>query len=203
MTKEKIKIILKVLGIIAVIVVATKLLLPDVSSPGFKSFVEGQGILGPLAIIGYTIVSHIVAPLVGSPVTFLSIALFGAVKSMLFLYIACMISACINFYISRKLGRKWVGKLAGEGTMNDIDRFLGVSGIGVLVVSRIFGFALFDIISYAAGFSKIRFKKYFIITALCAAVPTTVLGFVVHSFDFTSQYVFIIWSSSLIFAGLL
>src|SRR3989338_6827984 len=141
------KIILKVLGIIAVIVVATKLLLPDVSSPGFKSFVEGQGILGPLAIIGYTIVSHIVAPLVGSPVTFLSIALFGAVKSMLFLYIACMISACINFYISRKLGRKWVGKLAGEGTMNDIDRFLGVSGIGVLVVSRIFCFALFDIIS--------------------------------------------------------
>ena len=201
MSNEKIKIILKIVGAIVAIVVAIKLLLPDVSSPEFKAFVESQGILGPLAIIGYTIVSHVVAPLVGSPVVFLSIAVFGAAKSMLFLYIACMISSVINFYISRKLGRKWVIKLAGQSTMDDIDKFLGVSGKGVLAISRIFGFALFDVISYAAGFTKIKFRKYFLITAICAIIPTVGLGLISKNIDFTSKLTFIVWSSSLIFAG--
>lgn len=200
---ERIRILLKIVGAVVLIVFATKLLLPDVTSEEFRNFIERAGIMGPLAVIGYIITAHVIAPLFGSPIVFLGIAVFGIVKTMAYLYLASLISATINFCISRRLGRVWVRKLAGEKNLQEIDRFLGVSGIGVFVVARIFGFALFDVISYAAGFTRISFKKYFLLTSSCALIPLTAITILFWNFDFTSEYNFITWASSMFLAGII
>lgn len=201
MNNERIRIALKGAGAVIAIVLAAKLFLPDVTSPGFRNLIEEAGIWGPLAVIGYIITAHVIAPLLGSPIVFLAIAVFGIVETMTYLYLASMISSVMNFCISRKFGRIWVRKLAGEKNMEEMNRFLGVSGVGVFVAARIFGFALFDIISYAAGFTRISFKKYFLITAGCALIPFTVIAILFRNFDFTSEYNFIIWTSTIFLAG--
>ena len=200
---ERTKNIIKVIVAIILIVVAVQYLLPDINSPKFKEFVESSGVWGPLAIIGYIVVAHVIAPLVGSPATFLSAAIFGIVETMVFLYFAGLISSVINFQISRRLGRTWVKKLAGEKNLETIDRFLGVSTINIFILSRIFGFAIFDVISYAAGFTKISFKKYFLITAIFPLIPLATFAFIFKEFDFTSKNNFLIWVGIIILVGAL
>ena len=198
---QRYKNILKVIIVVTALVLFAQFLLPDINSPQFKEFIQGSGLLGPIIIIGYIIIAHVIAPLIGSPATFLSAAIFGIVKTMLFLYVASLISSIINFYISRKLGREWVRKLAGEKNLQEIDKLLGVSTIKIFILARIFGFAIFDVISYAAGLTKISFKKYFVITAIFPLIPLFIITFIFKDFDFTSKNNFIIWVSIIILIG--
>lgn len=48
--------------------------------------------------------------------------------------------------------------------MKEVDEFAALEGKKVLWISRILGFSIFELISYAAGLTKISFKDYFLIT---------------------------------------
>lgn len=166
-----------------------------------RSFVEQSGPWGPLVVIVYTIVSHIFAPLVNSPVFFLSIALYGMADAAIYHYIAGLISATINFAISRYLGRRWVVKLGGKKTLDKVDQLIAKSGDKMLIFSRLFGFALFDFISYAAGLTKISYKKYMLITAVFSAIPLFAFAIVFRNINPTFGSWLVIVSAIILFGG--
>jgi len=201
--KEKLREIVKVLLVITILSFALRWLIPTLTSVQFKTFVEKLGYFGPLVVIFYTIISHIFVPLAGTPGILLSIAVFGLHKTMFYIYTASMVSAAVNFYISRKFGRKWVTKLAGRKTMNEIDNFVEISGIKILILARIFGFSLFEVISYAAGLTNIEFKKYFTITLIFTLIPNIIFTYLFKNTDFTSGSNLIIWIATLIVTGLI
>ena len=109
-------------------------------------------------------------------VIIVAFAAYGLLKGWIFLYIASLISAAINFYIARTLGRKWVIKLAGRKSVEKIDRFVEIMGIKLLIIARTFGFPLFEFISYAAGFTNISFKTYMLITSLLIPIPGVIFS---------------------------
>ncbi|MFC1625964.1 TVP38/TMEM64 family protein [Patescibacteria group bacterium] len=84
-------------------------------------------------------------------------------------------SAIINFYISRFLGRKWVIKLAGKDSIKRIDQLTDIMGEKLLIFARLFGFPLYEFVSYAVGFTNMSFKRYFLITATLSVIPGTLL----------------------------
>ncbi len=198
---QKSKNIIKVVVVMVLLFLFVQYLLPDANSPEFKKFVESSSVLGPLAVISYIITAHVFAPLLGSPVAFLSSTIFGIARTMLFIYVAGLISSTLNFYISRKLGRKWVKKLAGEKNLEEIDKFLEVLDIRMLILGRVFGFAVFDIISYATGFTKMSFKKYFLVTVIFPLIPLSILVFVFKDFDFGSSNSLVIYMSVVFVIG--
>lgn len=201
--KEKLLEVAKVLLVILALLLALRWLVPTLSSNEFKAFVEKIGPFGPLVIIFYTVLSHVFAPLAGTPGILLSIAVFGIYQTMFYLYLASMISASINFYISRKFGRKWVTRLVGKKTMQEIDNFVEVSGTEILILSRIFGFTLFEVISYAAGLTNIAFRKYFVLTLLFSLIPNLTFTFLFRNIDFSLGDNLIIWLGTLIITGVL
>lgn len=148
-----------------------------------RHIVESAGVWGPVVVVIYTIASHVFAPLVGSPVFFLSIALYGMAAAAILHYVASMISASINFAISRYLGRRWIVKLSGQKTLNKVDQLTKKSGDKMLIFSRLFGFALFDFVSYAAGLTSISFKRYMLITAVFAVIPLSFFAIVFRNID--------------------
>ena len=137
--------------------------------------VQSLGILGPLIIIIYITASHVIAPLAGFPGTVLALSVYGLVKGWVLIYIASLISATLNFYIARILGRVWVIKLSGKDSIKKIDRFVDIMGTRLLVIARLFGSPLYEFISYAVGFTSMSFKKYFLITALVSPIPGTII----------------------------
>jgi len=193
----------EVLLVVAVFLLALKWLIPSLTSKEFREFVEGLGVLGPLIVISYIVLSHIFAPLSGTPAVLLGVAVFGVYQTMFYLYIASMISAVTNFWISRRFGRSWVTKLVGRKTMDEVDRSVEASGTKILILSRLLGFALFEVISYAAGLTRIRFKKYFFITLIFTIVPNSVFAYIFKGTDFSSKQGLLLWLGTIVIVGVI
>jgi len=200
---SKVVSLLKVTIVILILTAVLQILLPAMNSNSFVSFIERIGLLGPLIVIAYTVISHVIAPVAGSPGVVLGFTVYGVYWGSLYLYIASLISAVINFWIARKFGRKWVIKLVGNKSMSEVDQFVNVTGTKVLILARVFGFSLFEFISYAAGLTKISFSKYIIVTALFSSIPNLIFIFFFQNIDFESQTGFILWLGSLIITGVL
>jgi uncharacterized membrane protein YdjX (TVP38/TMEM64 family) len=200
---KKIKSILKVVFIVVILTIVLQWLLPAMTSEEFQNFVSRVGVIGPVIVISYIVLSHVIAPLTGSPGVILGWAVYGVVKGSIFHYVASMISAAINFWIARKFGRKWVTKLVGKPQMKEVDEFVSASGEKILVVSRIFGWTLFELISYAAGLTNISFRKYFTITLLFSSIPSVLFVLLFKDTDFTKPANTIIWISGLVITGII
>ena len=164
--------------------------------------VSSLGLLGPILIIIYMTLSHIVAPLAGTPGTVAALSLYGLGKAIIIVYVASLISATINFYIARKLGRYWVIKLAGKDSINRIDQITTVMGTKLLIIARIFGAPLYEFVSYAAGFTNISFKKYMLITATVSLIPGVVISYLFYN-SLESSLSLSILLGSLIVLGIL
>jgi len=87
--------------------------------------------------------------------------------------------------------------------MKEIDDFVKAFGTKILILSRIFGFSLFEVISYAAGLTKINFKNYLLITMACTVIPNLTLTFIFRNADFSSPINLIIWIGTLVITGLI
>lgn len=167
----------------ALFLIALKILFPTLRSDEFQQFINNIGILGPAAIIIYIVISHILAPLGGAPAMIASLAIYGLIPTLIYHYIASMISATINFYISKKFGKPIVEKLAGKKTYKQIESFVQKTQKSLLIAGRLIGISFFEIISYAAGFTKVSFKKYIIITAIFSLPSYIVFSAILYKSD--------------------
>lgn len=164
-----------------------------IASNWLTAFVDRLGVFGPLGVIAYVVISHIFAPIIGSPGIMMSVGVYGIFATMLYTYIGGLISATIAFYISRKWGRGVVVKLVGEKTMQQVDNFVEMFGGRMLIISRIFGFPIFEVISYAAGLTNMSYKRYIVITILFSAIPNFTVNYIFRYADFSSiQSIFLV-----------
>ena len=118
--------------------------IPLLTSHALMTSIQRAGSYGPLFIIGYIIISHIVAPLGGIPAFIVGVNIFGIYETMFYIYTASMVSAVINFFISRNFGRKLVMKLVRSKTMREIDAYTDYAGVWTLLFGRILGIAIFE-----------------------------------------------------------
>lgn len=193
-SKEIIYTILVALLVMVLIIAA----LPHLSSDEFKEFINSIYPFGSLVIIIYIALTQILAPLPGSPGVIVSFAVFGWEQTTIHLYLGSLLSATVSFYIARHFGRKWVKKLAGKKSLNQIDEFAEAKGNKALIIGRLFGFPLFDYISYAAGFTNIPFRTYFAITAVFGGIANFAFMSLYRGLDFSTTKGFIIWYGSLL-----
>src|SRR3972149_12031809 len=81
-----------------------------------RGIIIQAGFWGPLVYILLHLLTHIVAPLQGTPIMFIGFAVFGK-WTIIYTYIVALISSATNFWIARKLGRDIVIKLVGKEGM--------------------------------------------------------------------------------------
>ena len=152
-------------GLIAIIIfLSSQLNIADI-----QSLVKRAGIWAPVVFILLHTSSYVVAPISGTPFWLAGYPLFGD-QFIIYNYVSSLIGMVINFWISRKWGRRVVTKFVGGNSMAKIDEFSKQYGIKALVLLRLFQGNLADFISYAYGLTKISFSKYFLISAL-APIP--------------------------------
>lgn len=200
--KERVKQVVRLLLIVIGLSWGWRWLVPALTSPETKLWVEKLGIFGPLVVIGYTAVSHVLAPVAGTPGILLGLAVYGVFKASLYVYLGSLLSAIINFYISRQFGRKWVTRLVGKKEIARVDELVAVSGTKLLILSRIFGFTFYELVSYAFGLTQMKFNKYFLITATFSLIPSFLIIYLFQEADFTSLTVMGAWMSLLVLSGI-
>ena len=134
---------------------------------------------GPWAPLAYVVAkaaTTIVAPLCGIPLKAASGALFGFVGGIGYSALGDVIGGCVCFWATRYAGRSVVVLFAGTDGMARVDEFARYSGgwravlFGRLVLSPVY-----NLVSYAAGLTKLPFWQYLAVTALGGIVHTSFL----------------------------
>jgi uncharacterized membrane protein YdjX (TVP38/TMEM64 family) len=136
--------------------------------------IEDTGPLAPLAYILFKMSTYIFAPLSSGPIQLSAGILFGFVPGLIYTMIGEVLGGSISFLIARKLGRPFVRRLVGEEGMGRVDRFVGqLGGWKALIYARLFLAAIYDFISYAAGFTRtITLLQYVLVSTFVGLIPT-------------------------------
>jgi len=130
-----------------------------------RDFIQSFGKLAVLAyIIAYALNTVSIMP----PIAALSLTAglaFGAVWGALYLMMGAMIGTTATFLISRYFGRGLIEKML-KGKFKDLDVKLANNGFMTILFFRVIPLVPYEVLNYAGGLSRIKFKDYFFATFL-------------------------------------
>lgn len=140
-----------------------------------REYLLGFGPWAPVVSGLLMVFQSVIAPLPAFVITFANGLLFGAWWGAALSWSSAMAGAALCFGIARVFGRPGVERLAG-GTkaLGSADRFFDRFGDRAVLVARLLPFVSFDIISYAAGLTPMRFRRFLIATGI-GQLPATLV----------------------------
>lgn len=129
-----------------------------------KAFVLSFGIYAPLIFI----VLFTLAPLVFFPDGILALAgglIFGFTIGSVYIIVGALCGGSLSFFLARWYGKKMHEKLSNEKLIH-FHRSVQSHGFLMILLLRLVPLVPFNIISYSAGFSTIRYRDFFFATFL-------------------------------------
>ncbi len=97
-------------------------------------------------------------------------AAFGLMSGWLVGALGSVVAAFIGFYISRKGGRSVAIRFVGDRGIEFADNWFNRWGVWAVLLGRIAPFIPFDVISYSAGLTQMKFRS-FIIPTVTGTLP--------------------------------
>lgn len=167
------------------------LVIDQVGIEALRAWITDAGPLAPLLYILLKAAGYVFAPLSSGPFQLAAGLLFGVLPGTLYTVIGEVLGGTVSFLIARHLGRPAVQRFAGAAGLARIDEFVGqLGGWRALVYARLFLFAIYDFISYAAGFAKgISLRQYVLVSALCGTPPSFLFVYAGTLLEDQRQYV--------------
>lgn len=120
------------------------------------------------------ILQSVAAPIPAFLLTFANAAIFGWWQGAILSWSSAMAGAAVCFFIARLLGRDAVAKLTSKGALKQVDVFFDRYGKNAILICRLLPFVSFDLVSYAAGLTSMKFWPFFIATGI-GQLPATII----------------------------
>ena len=139
-----------------------------------RAYIAGYGALAPVISAILMIFQSVIAPLPAFLITFANGLLFGVWWGAALSWSSAMLGAALCFFIARVLGRPVVVKLLSESAVNTSDQFFQRYGKHAVLIARLVPVISFDLISYGAGLTGMRFLGFAIATGI-GQLPATLL----------------------------
>ena len=167
--KQKIlKIVLGILFLSIILVAIYKVYSLNAGIEDIKNYIQGFGNIGPLVYI----IMFSLVPLTLFPDSVIAIAggiIFGLSKWYIYTTIGALIGGTISFYISRYWGREVVKKLTKE-RLDKVEAMINNKGFMIIFILRLIPLFPFDVISYGAGLTSVKYKD-FLLATLFGTIP--------------------------------
>ena len=167
----------KVLAIIVLVVGLPILIGAFDGGERLRLLVEQSGPWAPLTYVAAKAAATIVAPLSGIPLKAASGALFGLTGGFFYSLFGDVIGGCVCFLAARYVGRGTIERLTGEGGIARLNAVLdrGLGGWHGLLFFRVTFPAIYNVVSYAAGSTKLPFRQYLAVTTFGGIIHTSIL----------------------------
>jgi len=127
------------------------------------------------------IIQTIIAPIPSEALLIFSGAIgIKIIDIVIFGGLGTIIGAIIAFYIARVGGKPIITKLIGSKWVGRVDSWVERNGTKGIFLTRLIPIIPFDLISYMAGVTKLKFRNYFLATVIGAfprVLMLAVLGF--------------------------
>ncbi len=165
---NKLKKILVTIGILAFVVITNKYIGNNVDIYTIKEYVKTFGVLAPFIYI----VMFSLVPLTFFPDSVLAISaglIFGFSKGYIYTTIGALIGASIAFFIARYLGKEIIKRKSSD-KLEKIEKLIEKNGFYIIFLLRLIPLFPFDVISYGAGITNVKYKD-FILATLFGTIP--------------------------------
>lgn len=132
---------------------------------------------GQLAVLVYIIAYALNTISILPPIAALSLAAglaFGEVWGALYLMTGAMIGTSITFMIGRYFGRGLIEKIS-KGKFKDLEDRLANNGFMTVLFFRVIPLVPYEVLNYAGGLSKVKFRDYFFATSL-GLIPGVIIS---------------------------
>lgn len=142
-----------------------------------RVLVEQSGPLAPLAYVAAKAAVTIVAPLSGIPLKAASGTLFGFGGGFAYSVLGDVIGGCVCFLAARHLGRGFLEWLMWDDRVARVHGIVGrgVGGWRELLFCRVTFSAVYNLLSCAAGATRLPFWQYLSVTTFGGIVHTGLL----------------------------
>lgn len=136
-----------------------------------KKIIADMGAFGPVTLVALMTVAVVFTPIPSAPIAMASGAIFGHFVGAIYVIIGAELGALLAFTIARALGRdllqKWLGSSVDSGLLGSQNTLMFA-----VFISRLMPFISFDLMSYAAGLSALKFWRFAIAT-LAGIIPAS------------------------------
>ncbi len=133
---------------------------------GLRDYILSFGLWAPIASCFLMVLQALVAPVPSFLITFANGLAFGVFWGWMLSLFGHVLAAAVCFWISRSLGRVPVEVLVGRTGLQSADRWFARWGVYAVFVGRLIPGVAFDVISYAAGLTRMSFRNFLIATTL-------------------------------------
>jgi len=160
------------IALLALVVLAVRMLPVAQWLEAFKAWVQGQGALGyVLYVVAYIVCCIFVIPALA--LTLGAGAIFGFVAGSIVVIIGATLGAIVAFLLARGVLRRRVEKItASHVKFRALDRAITREGTKIMWLVRLSGFPPFTWVNYAFGLTGVRLRPY-IITTFFGIIPGT------------------------------
>ena len=141
---------------------------------GLKEYIVSFGFWAPVASCFLMVLQALVAPVPSFLITFANGLAFGVFWGWMLSLFGHVLAASVCFGISRALGRVPVELLVGKTGLESADRWFARWGVYAVFAGRLLPGVAFDAVSYAAGLTSMRFRRFIAATTL-GILPQTFL----------------------------
>lgn len=142
----------------------------------FKNYILSFGLFAPLIFIVTTALTNVIPPLAATVFWITGVILFGPFYGAVFSYVANILGSTTNYIIAYIWGRPAVARLAGAGSLKEIDKYAKATRFLDLILLKMFSGAASDYVSYAAGLAKVPFWVHFSAVGY-GIIPMMAIGF--------------------------
>jgi uncharacterized membrane protein YdjX (TVP38/TMEM64 family) len=165
---NKLKKLILILFIGIAILMGSKFISKNLDIYDLQKYISSFGILAPIIYI----IMFSIVPLTFFPDSILAIAsglVFGFYKGYIYTTIGALIGGSIAFFIARYLGHNLVKKISNE-KLSKIEKLIDNNGFYIIFLLRLIPLFPFDVISYGAGLTSVKYK-HFIGATLLGTIP--------------------------------
>ncbi len=131
-----------------------------------RSFVEGLGWAGPLALLLAFVVQAIIPVMPSLVITAVTVRAYGLVEGFAIVYLGALLGAAAGYALGRALGDPLVRALAGERARNEAHRFATQNGVQGVMLVRLMPILPAEAMSLVAGAAGMGFRPFMLATAL-------------------------------------
>ncbi len=142
-----------------------------------KYLILSFGILAPLAVIFLQFFQTIFSIIPSQITTIIAGFIFGPILGLLYSLIGAVIGSAIVFLISRKYGQKIALKFFEPVELEHFRRLFKKQKGWALFLARIAPIFPNDLVSFAAGLNKIKFREFNIISSIGFVIQMIILTY--------------------------
>lgn len=170
---KRLKTLIHVLTFIGLACVVTLVVLGFTSGvltsvASLREFVDGFGLLAPVAFILIGSLESVVPVIPGSGAIISAPIIFGQIEGTLWAYLTTVLGSTLVFFVSRHVGRDMVVARFSQRTLERYGKWLDhPKFMKYFAIAIALPLAPDDVLCYMAGLTNMRWRTYLLIIFLC------------------------------------